>query len=148
MSVEDVVLVSTVREHIRDCAIQVDSAEIPLRVLEVEQLVALGSKIPDHLRFQPHFPKSEAASPVFVRGPHESDGECSVSQVSLRFWRACKDAGTVIGLQTEEGAPGDICVRHGAGRPPALRIAVDDLTTQRQNVSAFHPLNHFQQGTY
>ena len=99
MSVEDVVLVSTVREQIRGCAIQVDAAEIPLRVLEVEQSVALGgSKIPDRLRFPPPFLKSEAPSPVYVRGPHESDDECSVSQVSVRFWRACKDTGTDNGF--------------------------------------------------
>jgi len=44
MNIEDVVLVSTVREHIRGRTIQVDAAEIPLRV-EAEQLVALGHRI-------------------------------------------------------------------------------------------------------
>ena len=92
MSIEDVVLVSTVREHIRDCMLQVDSAEIPLRV-EAEQLIALGSEIPTHLRFPPHFPKIEASSPVDLKRPtkedvrdaNESHGKCSVSQVAARF---------------------------------------------------------------
>jgi len=91
MDIEDVVLVSTVREDIRSCVIQVDSAEISLRV-EAEQLINLGSKIPAHLRFPPHFPKSEASSPVDLkiatkeddRDARESDGESSVSQVSFR----------------------------------------------------------------
>ena len=45
MNIEDVVLVSTVREHIRGRMIQVDAAEIPPRV-EAEQLFALGHKTP------------------------------------------------------------------------------------------------------
>ena len=45
MDIEDVVLVSTVREHIRGSTIQVDAAEIPLCV-EAEQFVALGHTIP------------------------------------------------------------------------------------------------------
>lgn len=44
MNIEDVELVSTVREHIRDCTIQVDAAEIPLSV-EAEQLIALRHMI-------------------------------------------------------------------------------------------------------
>jgi hypothetical protein len=93
MSIEDVVLVSTVREHIRGCALQVDSAEISLRV-EAEQLIALGSKIPAHLRFPPHFPNGEAPSLRLMdpkraakeddRDAHESDDEYSVSQVAVR----------------------------------------------------------------
>jgi hypothetical protein len=47
MSIEDVVLVSTVREDIRGRTLQVNAAEIPLRV-EAEQLGALGLEIPDH----------------------------------------------------------------------------------------------------
>jgi hypothetical protein len=79
MNIEDVVLVSTVREHIRGLTLQVDAAEIPLRV-EAEQLVALGRKIPPHLRFLPHLPKSEASSPMASKratkgdDAHESDG--------------------------------------------------------------------------
>ena len=91
MNIEDVVLVSTVREDIRGCVIQVDSAEISLRV-EAEQLIALGSKIPAHLCFPPLFPKGKASSPVDLklatkedyRDARESDGESSVSQVSFR----------------------------------------------------------------
>jgi len=44
MNIEDVVLISTVREHIRGRTIQVDAAEIPRRV-EAEQLTALGHRI-------------------------------------------------------------------------------------------------------
>jgi len=44
IDIKDVILVSTVRGHIRDCTIQVNAAEIPLRV-EAEQLIALGHRI-------------------------------------------------------------------------------------------------------
>ena len=81
MSIEDVVLVSTVREDIRGRTLQVNEAEISLRV-EAEQLGALGLEIPDHLRF----PKNEASSPLYLqRGMDganeipEDTGECLVS---------------------------------------------------------------------
>jgi len=76
MSIEDVVLVSTVREDIRSNALQVDSAEIPHRV-EAEQLGALGLEIPAHLRF----PKREASPTAALKrvSAHESDDELSVS---------------------------------------------------------------------
>jgi len=76
MSIEDVVLVSTVREDIRSHALQVDSAEIPLRV-EAEQLGALGLEIPIHLRF----PKRETSSTVDLKrsSTHEGDDGLSVS---------------------------------------------------------------------
>ena len=76
MSIEDVVLVSTVREDIRSRALQVDSAEIPLRV-EAEQLRALGHEIPIHLRF-PKLEESSSLEPKQVRA-HEGDDELSVS---------------------------------------------------------------------
>ena len=84
MSIEDVVLVSTVREDIRSHALQVDSAEIPLRV-EAEQLDALGLEIPVHLCF----PKREASSTVALkRGrAHEGDDELPVSLSCRPFWR-------------------------------------------------------------
>jgi len=84
MSIEDVVLVSTVREDIRSNALQVDSAEIPLRV-ETEQLGALGLEIPVHLRF----PKHEASSTVALEqvGAREGDDELSVSCSCRPFWR-------------------------------------------------------------
>ena len=44
LNIEDVVLVSTVREHIRGRTIQVDAAKITLRV-EAEQLIALGHRM-------------------------------------------------------------------------------------------------------
>ena len=83
MSIEDVVLVSTVREDIRSHALQVDSAEIPLRV-EAEQLGALGLEIPDHLRF----PKHEASSTVDMKrmSAHEGDDKLSVSPSCRLFW--------------------------------------------------------------
>jgi hypothetical protein len=76
MKIEDVVLVSTVREDIRGCTVQVDRAEIPLRV-EAEQLGALGFEIPSH----PRMAKAES-SPVDPKGAtkvYESDGGRSVS---------------------------------------------------------------------
>jgi len=76
MSIEDVVLVSTVREDIRGHALQVDLAEIPLRV-EAEQLGARGLEIPVHLRF----PKREESSSADLKrvSAHEGDDEHSVS---------------------------------------------------------------------
>ena len=79
MNIEDVVFVSTVREHTRGRTLQVDIAEIPLRV-EAEQLIALGRGIPPHLRLPPHFPKNEASLPMDSKrarkegDAHGSDG--------------------------------------------------------------------------
>ena len=75
MNIEDVVLVSTVREDIRGHTVQVDTAEIPLRV-EAEQLGALGLEIPSHLRLA----KVESLTVDLKRdtNDHESDGERSV----------------------------------------------------------------------
>jgi len=77
MSIEDVVLVSTVREDIRSHALRVDSAEIPLRV-EAEQLDALGFEIPVHLRF----PKHESSSTVALKqvSAREGDDELSAEE--------------------------------------------------------------------
>jgi hypothetical protein len=79
MSIEDVVLVSTVREDIRGRALQVDTAEISLRVkLEVERSSGPGVETPFHLRF----PKTEILPPVNLKRAtqdHECDGERSVS---------------------------------------------------------------------
>ena len=90
MGIEDVVLVSTVREDICNRTLQVGAAEILLRV-EAEQLNALGLEIPLHLRF----PKSEASlsvclkrNPKTARKTHESDGERSVSPTCSPIWRA------------------------------------------------------------
>jgi len=91
MSIEDVVLVSTVREDIRGRTLQVNADEISPRV-EAEQLRALGLEIPNHLRF----PTSEASSPLCTkRGMkeggahiiHEND-EHSVSPNCGRLQRA------------------------------------------------------------
>jgi len=83
MSIEDVVLVSTVREDIRSRTLQVSADEISLRV-EAEQLGALGLEIPDHLRF----PKNEASSPLCLKrgmkegGAHKIHENGSVHPVS------------------------------------------------------------------
>ena len=84
MSIEDVVVVSTVREDIRSHGLQVDSAEISLRI-EAEQLGALGVEIPVHLRF----PKREELSTVDLKrlNAHDGDGEYSVSPICRLFWR-------------------------------------------------------------
>ena len=90
MNIEDVVLVSTVREHTRGRTLQVDVAEIPLRV-EAEQLIALSRGIPPDLHFPPHFPKGEASLPMDSKratregDTHEKDGVGS--SVNL-FWKA------------------------------------------------------------
>ena len=87
MSIEDVVLVSTVREDTRSHDLQVDSAEIPLRV-EAEQLGALqvGLEIPVHLRF----PKREASSTMDLKrvSAHEGDEKRSVSPSCIPLWIA------------------------------------------------------------
>ena len=82
MSIEDVVLVSTVREDIRGHALRVDLAEIPLRV-EAEQLCALGFEVPDHLRF----PKNEGSLTVDLKrvAAHEGHEELSVSYSCRSF---------------------------------------------------------------
>jgi hypothetical protein len=87
MSIEDVVLVSTVREDIRGHALQVDLAEIPLRV-EAEQLCALGLEIPGHL----HFPKNEGSSTVDLKrvSAHLGDDEGSVSHSCRSFGKVCR----------------------------------------------------------
>ena len=77
MSIEDIVLVSTVREDIRDRTLQVDAAEIPLYV-EAKQLGALGLEIPLHLRF-PKVKASLSMDLKRVTKDYESDGESSVS---------------------------------------------------------------------
>ena len=83
MSIEDVVLVSTVREDIRSQALQVDSAEIPLRI-EAEQLGTLGLEIPSHLRCS----ERETSSTVDRKrvSTHEGDDKHSVSPSCSPFW--------------------------------------------------------------
>lgn len=68
MSIEDVVFVSTMREDVCNRTLQIDAADILLRV-GAEQLGALGLEIPIHL----HFPKSEASSPVCLRRDTKED---------------------------------------------------------------------------
>ena len=87
MSIGDVVLVSTVREDIRGHGLQVDPAEISLRV-ESEQLGALGLEILDHLRFL----KNEGPSTVDSKrmSAHEGDDELSVSHSCRSFGKVCR----------------------------------------------------------
>jgi len=84
MSIEDVVLVSTVWEDIRSHTLQVDSVELPLHI-EAEQLGALGLEIPIHL----HFPMCEASLTMDLKwvSTHEGDDELSVSPNCRLFWR-------------------------------------------------------------
>jgi len=82
------VLVSTVREDIRGHDLQVDSAEIPLRV-EAAQLDALGVEIPVHLRL----PKHKASSIVDMKRVSAREGDDELS--------------------AEEDAPGDMSVLKG-----------------------------------
>jgi hypothetical protein len=83
MDIEDVIVVSTVREDIRSRTLQVDPAEIPRRV-EAEQAILAG-RGPRPIHVSPVFPASEASSSVDQKGTtkeenaHESDGELSVS---------------------------------------------------------------------
>ena len=125
MSIEDVVLVSTVREDIRSRTLQVDSAEIPLRV-EAEQLGALGLEIPDHLRF----PKHKGLSTVDLKRvrAHEGDGSLSVSP---SFGESVSDKIDEC-LQAEERSPGNMSVlkaepaqimRNSQGEVAATRMA-------------------------
>jgi hypothetical protein len=94
MSIEDVVLVSTVREDIRGRTLRVNAAEIPLRV-EAEQLGALGLEIPDYLRF----PKSEASSPLYLQrgmdGAHEICEDAGERLVSLGLQSVTESSYTV-----------------------------------------------------
>jgi len=109
MSIEDVVLVSTVREDIRSHALQVDLGEIPLRV-ETEQLGALGLEIPVHL----HFPKREAWSSVALKrvSAHDHDDELSVSPIAVHFGESA-DGGIDERLQADEDAPRNMSVLKG-----------------------------------
>jgi len=101
MSIEDVVLVSTVREDLRGHALQVDLAEIPLRV-EAEQVGALGLEVPVHLRFPKRDPSS-SADLKRVRA-HEGDDERSVSP-SCHLFLESRSTMELTKLQAEEGAP-------------------------------------------
>ena len=84
MDIEDVILVSTVREDIRICTLQVDPAEIPRRV-EAEQASTPAGRGPKPIQVPPVFPAGEASPPVDQKRPtkeedaHESDGERPVS---------------------------------------------------------------------
>jgi len=92
MNIEDVVLVATVREDIRNHALQVDAAEIPRRVeaAQAGKLVRIDSfDVPSTV------PTSgavgQASSPVcqkrISKGYHtdESDGEVLVSPITVRY---------------------------------------------------------------
>jgi hypothetical protein len=84
MDIEDVILVSTVREDIRSRTLQVDPAEIPRRV-EAEQAWTLTGCRPKPIQVPPVFPRSVPSSPMDLKGStkedgaRESNGEHSVS---------------------------------------------------------------------
>ena len=84
MDIEDVILVSTVREDIRSRTLQVDASEIPHRV-EAEQAWTLTGCCPKPIRVPPIFPMSEPSSPMDLKGSTKEDdtreriGERSVS---------------------------------------------------------------------
>ena len=117
MSIEDIVLVSTVREDIRSHALQVDPAEIPLRV-EAEQLCALGLEIPDHLRF----PKNEGSSTVDLErvSAHESDDELPVSPSRHSFEKSVDDW-TDECVQADGGAPRNMSMLKGEPARPTKK---------------------------
>jgi hypothetical protein len=96
MDIEDVILVSTVREDIRNRTLQVDTAEIPRRV-EAEQAWALTGVGPRPFQASPIFSTSESSSPLDRKGSkreggsRESDGEHSVrSQVRSVLKSLCE----------------------------------------------------------
>ena len=86
MSIEDVVLVSTVQEDIRGPTLQVNAAEIFLRV-EAEQLGALGLEIPDHLRFSKGKPRPHLCLPQGMKevDAHKIREDAGERLVSLKF---------------------------------------------------------------
>jgi hypothetical protein len=96
MDIEDVILVSTVREDIRSRTLQVDASEIPRRV-EAEQEWALTGCRPKPIQVPPVIPMNEPSSPIDSKGltkgddARESDGERSVSPSCSRFRRASGD---------------------------------------------------------
>ena len=89
MNIEDVVLVSTVREHIRGRTIQVDAAEIPAHV-EVEQLFALGHRIPSSSSRE-----SEGVTPMagaWDSRTHREVAEAEARAKAQEASRLCPDA--------------------------------------------------------
>jgi hypothetical protein len=96
MDIEDVILVSTVREDIRSRTLRVDASEIPRRV-EYEQATALTGGRPKPIQVPPVIPMSEPSLPMDPKGSTreddacESDGERSVSPSCSRFRRASGD---------------------------------------------------------
>ena len=90
MDIEDVVLVATVREDIRNHTLQVDAAEIPRRVE-----AAQAGKLVHDVDVSPAVPTGgavEQASPPVVkkraskgRNTNKSGGEVPVSLVAVRF---------------------------------------------------------------
>ena len=117
MSIEDIVLVSTVREDIRSHALQVDPAEIPLRV-EAEQLGAFGLEIPDHLCF----PKNEESSTVDLErvSAHESDDELPVSPSRHSIEKSVDDW-TDECMQADGGAPRNMSMLKGEPARPTKK---------------------------
>ena len=101
MIIEDVVLVSTVREHIRGATIQVDAAEIPLCV-EAEQSIALGHPIPSSSSRESRddSPMAGAWYPRSCQEKAEAKGRVKAQEAA----RLRLDAGTKEGAEAEDKA--------------------------------------------
>jgi len=133
MDIEDVVLVSTVREDIRGLTLEVDAAEIPRRIEAVQagKLVSLGSRFTD---VPPVFPTNEISSPVNPKGTtkedtaRESDGKRPVSPVAARSG----NTGIDESLQAKDEATGNTSMRIGEPtQPRAMKISRGEVAAMR-----------------
>ena len=134
MDIEDVVLVSTVREDIRSLTLQVDAAEIPRRIEAVQagKLVGLGSRFTD---VPPVFPTNEISAPVNPKGTtkedtaRESDDKRPVSPVAARSG----STGIDESLQAKGEATGNTSMRIGEPTQP-MKISRGEVTAMRNTV--------------
>jgi hypothetical protein len=133
MEIEDVVLVSTVREDIRSLTLQVDAAEIPRRIEAVQagKLVGLGSRFTD---VPPVFPTNEISAPVNPKGTtkedtaRESDDKRPVSPVAARSG----STGIDESLQAKGEATGNTSRRIGEPTQP-MKISRGEVAAAMRN---------------
>lgn len=114
MSIEDVVVVATVREDIRNHALRIDAAEIPLRV-EAAQAgklvdldcvnVPLAVPASGAVEWAPSLADPKRATKE--GDAHESDGERSVGPVAVLSDERVWNNGIDESLKVKEEAPGD-----------------------------------------
>ncbi len=120
MNIEDVVLVATVREDIRDHVLQVHAAEIPRRVeaAQAGKLVRIGSAdISPAIQTNGAVERtSSLMGQKRTSKGCESDGEASVSPAALNLELVWID-GIDKGFQGEKEAPEDIAVWKERLRP-------------------------------